>query len=147
MATFEAAIAADPEVLAAFYNGSQGRGTMDRYSDLDLEVWVADSVLAAGGRKLEALLASLGEVKLRFPLRPTLAVTAFVGPDWQRVDLALLKRDEMKPWPGYSGSRIIKDTDGVLEQLIALAPDRPSLPAEEEAADFIGDLPPPEAPK
>ena len=58
---------------------------MDRYSDLDLHVWVADSVLAEGSRKVEALLALLGEVKFRSPLQPTVAVTALVGPDWQRV--------------------------------------------------------------
>ena len=46
-----AVFAADPEVLGVFYGGSQGRGTMDRYSDLDLHVWVADSVLAEASRR------------------------------------------------------------------------------------------------
>jgi hypothetical protein len=35
MVAFEAAVAEDPEVLGVFYNGSQGRGTMDRYSDAE----------------------------------------------------------------------------------------------------------------
>ena len=30
MATFEETIARDPEILGAFYDGSQGRGTMDQ---------------------------------------------------------------------------------------------------------------------
>jgi hypothetical protein len=137
MHAFEAGVAADPEVLGAFYSGSQGRGTMDRYSDLDLHVWVADTAPTVDGRKIAALLALLGEVKFRSPLRPTTAVTAFVGPDWQRVDLDLLKREELTPWPGYAGGRIIKDTEGVLPRLISEAPARPVLPAPEAAADFI----------
>src|SRR2546421_12967710 len=103
MHAFEAGVAAEPEALGAFYSGSQGRGTMDRYSDLDLHVWVTDSALTLDGSKLEALLALLGEVKFRSPLRPRRSVTAFVGPEWQRVDLDLLKREELKPWPGYAG--------------------------------------------
>jgi len=140
MAAFEAAILSDPEVLGAFYSGSQGRETMDRYSDLDLHVWLTDAALEAGHRKLEALLAQLGEVKFHSPLRPTRAVTAFVGPDWQRVDLDLLRRGAMKPWSGYARGRILKDTDGVLARLIAESPDRPCLPTVEEAADFIAGM-------
>ena len=116
MGAFEAAIAADPEVLGALYSGSQGRGTMDRYSDLDLHVWVTDEVFADGSRKLAELLATLGEVRNSCPVRPKEHVTALVGPEWQRVDLGLIRDDgrlqdeEVKPWPGFAGARVIKDT-------------------------------------
>ena len=102
MAAFEEAVGAGPEIRGVFYNGSQGRGTMDRYSDLDLKVWVTDAAFAEGGRKIDELLATLGEVRFRYPLKPTDSTTALVGPDWQRVDLDLLKEAYMKPWPGYA---------------------------------------------
>src|SRR5690348_10276187 len=45
MADFEQRIAADPDVLGMMYVGSQGRGDGDRYSDLDVSLWVKEEVL------------------------------------------------------------------------------------------------------
>ena len=144
MATFEAAIAQDPEILGAFCDGSQGRGTMDRYSDLDIKVWVAEEV-AREGRKLTELLATFGEVHYRKPLHSPDAATALVGPDWQRVDLNLITEADMPPhmppWPGNYGARILKDTNGRLARLIAETPGKPELPTLEEAVRFFEEFP------
>ena len=83
MAAFEQAIAPDPDILGAFYSGSQGRGTMDRYSDLDLMVWVTQDAYADGRGKLAALLSTLGPVQSQVPLHPTSSTTALVGRDWE----------------------------------------------------------------
>ena len=40
LADFELRIMADPDVLGMMYNGSLGRGEADRYSDLDISLWV-----------------------------------------------------------------------------------------------------------
>jgi len=137
MAAFEQAIASDPDILGAFYSGSQGRGTMDRYSDLDLMVWVTEEAYAEGSGKLEALLSTLGQVQSQHPHRPTSSSTALVGPDWQRVDLELFREEDLKPWIGWSGARILKDTNATLSRILAQVPERPELPTIEEAADFI----------
>jgi hypothetical protein len=137
MAAFEQAVASDPDIVGAFYSGSQGRCTMDRYSDLDLMVWVTEQAQADGGRKIEELLTTLGEVQSRYPLHPTSSTTALVGPDWQRVDLELLREEDLKPWPGWAGARILKDTNGTLSRILAQAPERPEPPTIEEAADLI----------
>jgi len=140
MAAFEQAIASDPEILGAFYAGSQGRGTMDRYSDLDLMVWVTEEAYAEGSAKLEALLSTLGQVQSQHPHRPTSSSTALVGPDWQRVDLELFREEDLKPWLGWAGARILKDTNATLSRILAQVPERPELPTIEEAADFITGL-------
>lgn len=137
MAGFEQAIAADPDILGAFYAGSQGRGTMDRYSDLDLMVWVTQDAYAGGRAKLAALLSTLGPVQSQVPLHPTSSTTALVGPDWQRVDLELFREEDLKPWAGWAGARILKDTNATLTRILAQAPERPDPPTIEEAADFI----------
>lgn len=137
MAAFEHAIASDPDILGAFYSGSQGRGTMDRYSDLDLMVWVTKEAYAEGREKLAVLLSTLGQVESQVPLHPTSSTTALVGPDWQRVDLELFREEDLKPWLGWAGARILKDTNATLPRILAQAPERPELPTIEEAADFI----------
>jgi hypothetical protein len=140
MSAFEQAIASDPDILGAFYSGSQGRGTMDRYSDLDLMVWVTKEAYTEGRAKIEALLSTLGQVQSHYPLHPTSSTTALVGPDWQRVDLELLREEDLKPWPGWAGARILKDANATLSRVLAQAPARPEPPTIEEAADLILDL-------
>jgi hypothetical protein len=82
-------------------------------------------------------LSTLGQVHSQFPLHPTSSTTALVGPDWQRVDLELFREEDMKPWLGWAGARILKDTNATLSRILAQAPERPEPPTIEEAADFI----------
>ena len=37
---FEQAVRADPDIVGVLYTASLGRGPTDRYSDLDIEVWL-----------------------------------------------------------------------------------------------------------
>ena len=61
---FEVAILSDPSVLGVLYTGSLGRGTADRFSDLDLEVWLADDAFADLPAKTRDLHAVLGTIEL-----------------------------------------------------------------------------------
>src|SRR5215218_4938971 len=90
---FEAAVLADPTVLGVLYTGSLGRGTADRFSDLDLEVWLTDDAFANLPAKTEKLLAALGDIKSSETPEPTFA-QAVVGREWIRVDLHLRKQDD-----------------------------------------------------
>ena len=118
---FEAAMRDDPEVRGALYTGSLGGGTADRFSDLDIELWVTDAAYARARAKLRETLERLGVVQFLY-YRGAATATGFVGPAWQRVDLALLTRDAIQPRAAYARARIVTDTDDVLARAVALAP-------------------------
>lgn len=132
LAPFEAAVLADPSVLGVLYTGSLGRGTADRYSDLDLEVWLTEDAYADLPTKTRDLLALLGSIKLSETRDPAFT-QANVGPDWRRVDLHLRRRDETEPWHDFAGARIVKDFDGSLARLVAASLPEDVIPTWEEA--------------
>jgi hypothetical protein len=135
---FEAAVLADPSVLGVLYTGSLGRGTADRYSDLDLEVWLADDAYADLPTRTRDLLALLGSIALSETRDPAFT-QANVGPDWRRVDLHLRRRDETEPRHDLAGARVVKDFDGTLARLVAASVPEDATPTWEEAqATVIG---------
>ena len=86
LADFEQRIAADPDVLGMLYTGSTGRGDGDRYSDLDIKLWVSDDVIDRPGL-LEHYMGWFGE--LHFVMSFGLFGSALFGPDWHSLDLAV----------------------------------------------------------
>jgi hypothetical protein len=88
---FEAAIQADQRVLGMLYTGSLGRGTADRFSDLDIEVWVTDAAYAEAETTAQEILGYLGAIQLLYS-RATGYTTAFFGIEWQPIDLALNRK-------------------------------------------------------
>jgi predicted nucleotidyltransferase len=52
----------DPRILAVIVFGSLGRGNWDRYSDLDMDVVLADGVLVDIQAELACLCASLASI-------------------------------------------------------------------------------------
>jgi hypothetical protein len=127
---------ADPSVLGVLYTGSLGRGTTDRYSDLDLEVWLTDDAFADLPGKTRELLAVLGPIRDSMPREPAFT-QANVGPDWRRVDLHLRMRDETTPRHDFAGARIVKDFDGTLARLVAASVPEDVVPTWEEARETI----------
>ena len=115
---FEAAVLADPAILGVLYTGSLGRGTADRYSDLDLEVWLTDDAYANLAATTLALLGLLGSIMLAQTRLPAFT-QASVGPDWRRVDLHLRRRDETEPRSDVADARIVKDFGGTLAGVVA----------------------------
>jgi len=85
---FEAAIQADQRVLGMLYTGSLGRGTADRFSDLDIEVWVTDAAYAEAEMTAQEILGYLGAIQFLYS-RATGYTTAFLGIECQPIDLAL----------------------------------------------------------
>jgi predicted nucleotidyltransferase len=133
---FEAAIRSDRSVLGVLYTGSLGRGTADRFSDLDLEVWLADDAFADLPAKTHDLHAVLGTIEL-FEVRNPGFSQSNVGPDWRRVDLHLRRRDDLEPQHGFAGARIVKDFDGTLARLVAASVPEDVTPTWEEARATI----------
>ena len=63
LSQFEAALQADPRVLGVIYTGSLGRGTADRFSDLDLELWVTDPAYDDIETTVRELVSPLGAIQ------------------------------------------------------------------------------------
>jgi hypothetical protein len=131
---FEAAIRACPEVLGVLYTGSLGRGSFDRFSDLDIELWVPDPWLEDAPARLQWLMGWLGDVHFLYERGAGFA-TGFAGPDWRRVDLCLQRQADLQPGPEFAGARVVKDTDGVLAALVAASqPEAVTTTAEQARA-------------
>ena len=133
---FEAAILSDPSVLGVLYTGSLGRGTADRFSDLDLEVWLADDAFADLPAKTRDLHAVLGTIEF-YEVRHPGFTQSNVGPDWRRVDLHVRRRDDTEPRHDFAGARIVKDFDGTLARLVAASVPEDVTPTWEEARAAI----------
>lgn len=118
---FELAIHRDTRVLGPLYSGSVARGVADRYSDLDIDVWVAADAFGDLSAMLEATMNALGGAQFAYTRGPAF-VTGFVGEDWQRVDLHLHGAEETKTYADYAGGRIVKDWDGTLTRIVSDAP-------------------------
>lgn len=129
---FDAVVLTDPSVLGLLYTGSLGCGTADRFSDLDLEVWLTDEAFADLPAKTHDLLTVLGSIELLETRAPAFT-QANVGPDWRRVDLHLRRRDETEPRHDFAGARIVKDFDGTLARLVAASVPEDVTPTWEEA--------------
>src|SRR5215212_5482401 len=134
LADFERRILADPDVLGMMYNGSLGRGDGDRYSDLDISLWLRDEALAKPNR-IEHYLGWLGEIQLvsLSPHDSGVASNCYVGPDWQRVELDIEGTRDPTPHPYFHHATIVKDTDGRLASLVA-ASGPPTAELNREAA-------------
>jgi hypothetical protein len=114
---FEAAIQDDARVLGGLYTGSLGRGSTDRFSDLDIDLWVTDAAFAQMASTLRDILSSLGTIRFSYPRGN--GCTAFVGEDWQPVDLLLHQRSEADLPSEYARACILKDTDQFLAHALA----------------------------
>jgi hypothetical protein len=133
---FEAAVTDDSETLGILYAGSLARGTYDRFSDLDIQVWMADTTRLQGKELLRDLLGRLGEVHY-VQYHGEEGATAGIGPEWRRTDLDLLKREGLVPGPGFAGAVVVKDTDGVLSRLVADSLPEVVQKTREQAREFI----------
>jgi hypothetical protein len=120
---FEAAIQADQRVLGMLYTGSLGRGTADRFSDLDIELWVTDAAYAGAETTAQEILGYLGAIQFLYSrgAGDTTFYTAFLGTEWQPIDLALHQKTEERPLPPSAQVRIIKDTTHHLKRMLASA--------------------------
>jgi hypothetical protein len=121
LAEFERRIAADADVLGMLYVGSLGRGAADRCSDIDVALWLTDEALQRPGA-LAHYMGYLGELHFVFAEGAEgLSGNGYAGPDWQSIDVALLRKD-FEPDPYWSQARVMKDTDGYLAALVASSP-------------------------
>ncbi|QBD76087.1 hypothetical protein EPA93_08730 [Ktedonosporobacter rubrisoli] len=118
---FEAAIQADQRVLGMLYTGSLGRGTANRFSDLDIEIWLTDDAYVACKNTVRELLRLLGNIQFLYHryAGESSFYTAFLDVDWQPIDLAIHRPAVERTLPAPSQVRLIKDSTRFLEQLLS----------------------------
>jgi hypothetical protein len=133
--TFEQTIQSDPEVLGVLYFGSLGRGAADRFSDLDIFVWLPDELAISARDKLLQLLGLFGEN--HWLETGDRHVTGFVGLEWTQVDIEFARREKLVPSARYAGATVVKDTDGVLATVVAACEPERLTETLESAADVI----------
>jgi hypothetical protein len=120
LAAFEQRILADPDVLGMILTGSLGRGGGDRCSDIDFKLWVRDEAFSKPGL-IAHYLGLLGEVQLMCSSKHEDYHDghAFVGQNWQWVELSISRLPFPTPDPYWHGTRVVKDTDGKLASVVA----------------------------
>ena len=127
----------DPDVRGVLYTGSLGSGTADRFSDLDIELWVTDAAYARARVKLREVLGLLGDVRFSYYFRNSATMTGFVGETWQPVDLSLRTPTELQPSAAYARARVVKDTNDLLTHVVAQSPRTPATATWEQARATI----------
>jgi len=123
LSQFEAALQADPRVLGGLYTGSLGRGTADRFSDLDLEIWVTNPAYDDVETTVRELLSPLGAIQwlMLTDAGDSMFTTAFLGPNWQPVDLTVHRPAVESPVPAPSQVHLLKDQNQQLHRFLASA--------------------------
>lgn len=138
---FEQQILADPDVLGMMYNGSLGRGEADRYSDLDISLWLRDEALTRPDN-IEHYLSWLGQIQFVSISQQgsERSCNAFVGADWQRVELDISRRNESTPHPYFHRATVVKDTDTCLASLVAASGPPTAEPSREAARKALEEV-------
>jgi hypothetical protein len=123
LSDFEQRIMADPDVLGMLYCGSRGRGRADRYSDLDITIWLTDEAHAKPGR-IAHYLRWLGEIQFISVSHNEFgpSCNSYIGPGWHKAELGLLGSYHPEPNPYFHGVTVVKDTNGRLASLVAASP-------------------------
>lgn len=138
---FEQQILADPNVLGMMYNGSLGRGEADCYSDLDISLWLRDEALARPDN-IEHYLSLLGQIQFVSISQQgsERSCNAFVGADWQRIELDISRRNDSIPHPYFHRATVVKDTDTCLASLVAASGPPTAEPSREAARKALEEV-------
>lgn len=121
LSVFEDKVLRTSEVLGALYFGSLGRGSADRFSDLDVMIWMKDIQQDETAALCSSILDTFGEVQFAITRKP-MSVRAFVSPSWRRVELDAVRTSKLAASAKYRNAYIVKDTNGTLAGLVAESP-------------------------
>jgi len=140
LADFAQPIMTDPDLLGMLYCGSRGRGQADRYSDLDITIWLTDAAHAKPGR-IEHYLRWLGEIQFLHVSHNEVVPScdSYIGPNWHKAELELIGSSPPAPHPYFHGVTVVKDTDGRLASLVAASGPPTAEPTRDAARKVIED--------
>ena len=142
---FQQLVDREADILTCFLSGSYGRGTQDRFSDLDVALVFAGRLNreAAYQRRVEFAKSVLPYVaSISFDathVRPYLHIALYSN--GAKVDFRYETRDSLEPNPWDREIRLIKDTDGWGERFqAASAALPPIIPRPTITSDILADL-------
>jgi predicted nucleotidyltransferase len=105
-----------PEILAIYYTGSTATYKWDIYSDIDIDIIIADKNYEKIVKQLPKILELWGEVKQwnKYPEHDE--HYAFIGKDYLKVEIDPIKRSSLKQgiWPG---AKIVYDPKNIISKL------------------------------
>jgi hypothetical protein len=114
--------AEDDRVPGLFISGSIVSGTMDEYSDIDLDVIVRDDEFESVFSERDRAVESIGRPLARFiadhlPIRVDMFIVLYEGP--VKLDLDYIRASVLEPNWRWSRRHILKDTDGFLDDIVS----------------------------
>ncbi len=115
-------------------------GETDRYSDLDISLYLRDQALAKP-RRIEHYLGWLGATQFVSvsPHDSGCACNAYVSTDWQQVELDISRKVDVTPHPYFHRATIVKDTDDWLASLVTTSGPQTAKPTRDAARNVLED--------
>jgi predicted nucleotidyltransferase len=104
-----------PEIIGIAYTGSTAKQTWDKYSDIDINVVVADKNYDKIVQMLPKLLSWWGEIKFWNTYKDWEQTYSFIGDDYLKVEIEPIKASYFKePHLDQKNIKIIYDPKGIL---------------------------------
>jgi len=114
---FEEYLKKIPEIIAVLYTGSTATQTWDKYSDLDIDIVVRDKDYEKTKKMRPKLLSWWGGVKLINHYKGSDETYAFLGKNYLKIDMDVIKFSKLKPSWEASKIKIAFDKDGTLTKV------------------------------
>jgi predicted nucleotidyltransferase len=112
---FEKKLVNFSEVLAVYYAGSTARKSIDKYSDLDLYLVVSSKNYDSFKMKFKQIAELFGE-KINFMFSKDAAIV-YLGKEFIKVEINLIKQEDLKVSSDLGLIRILFDKEGSLKNL------------------------------
>jgi predicted nucleotidyltransferase len=104
----------NPKIIAVSYSGSTATKTWDKYSDVDIDVYVKDKDYDWLVKQLPKLLSMWGNINFHNHYKGIDETYAYFGKDYFKVELEPYKESWIKAGPYYKDIRIGFDKKGSL---------------------------------
>ena len=106
-----------PEIIAVCYTGSTAKKSWDKYSDLDIDIIVKNKDFIKIKKIVPKLMNLWGKVNLTCYYKNSDETYAFIGKDYLKVEIEILKKENLKPDFELRDIRIEFDKDGTLTKV------------------------------
>lgn len=102
-------------VIGLFYSGSIASGKANKFSDIDIYLVVDKNNFERILKKSEELASTFGKIKVCH--KDENGIGVFIGDDFLKVEIAIIKKGDLKPKYKFKNIKIIKDTNNYLKNL------------------------------
>jgi len=103
-----------PEIIAVYYTGSTAKKSWDEFSDIDVDIIVEDKDYNKIVKKLPKVLSMWGKIKLCNHYENHDETYAFIGENYEKIEIDPIKKSDLKPSWHLKNIRIAFDKEGTL---------------------------------